>query len=138
MNKDLVTIENLLPEIGQDEIQKEVLSGLTSRQKRISSKYFYDEKGSMLFEQISKLEEYYPTRAKVAILKSNASILTHAFRGKTIIELGSGNCAKISHLFDVISEDDLHTITYVPVDVSISAVNASIKSLSKRITTANR
>ena len=132
MNKDLVTIENFLPEIGKNEVQKEILSGLTSREKRISSKYFYDKKGSELFEQISKLEEYYPTRTEIAILKSNASLLTHAFRGKTIIELGSGNGTKISHLFDVISEDDLHTITYVPVDVSISAVNASITSLSKQ------
>ena len=75
MNRYPVTITNFLQEIEPEEVKNEILSGLTSRQKQISSKYFYDKKGSILFDQITNLEEYYPTRAEMSILKSNASML---------------------------------------------------------------
>ena len=132
MNRHPVTITNFLQEIEPEEVKSEILSGLASRQKQISSKYFYDEKGSILFDQITNLEEYYPTRTEISILKSYASRLTNIFRGKTIIELGSGNCTKISILLDAVPEDVLSTLTYIPVDVSISAITESCGMLSKR------
>ena len=98
-----------------DDFREEVLSGLDASQKRIPSKYFYDETGSRLFERICTLDEYYPTRTEVAILSANAGVLSDVLpAGASVIEFGSGSAEKVRLLFHALREPRC----YVPIDIS--------------------
>ncbi len=97
---------------------RDVRDGLLSEPKELAPKYFYDERGSQLFEQITELDEYYPTRAERAILAARATeIIAAAGKPRSLVELGSGSAAKTRHLLDAMRDSGcLHT--YVPVDIS--------------------
>lgn len=100
------------------EMARDVREGLTASPKELSPKYFYDERGSQLFEQITELDEYYPTRAERAILAERSpEILTAAGVPGTLVELGSGSASKTRHLLDAM-RDAGSLRTYVPVDIS--------------------
>jgi L-histidine Nalpha-methyltransferase len=97
---------------------RDVRAGLSSDPKELSPKYFYDERGSQLFERITELAEYYPTRAEREILSSrSAEILAAAGGPGTLVELGSGSAAKTRHLLSAM-RDAGSLDTYVPVDIS--------------------
>jgi L-histidine Nalpha-methyltransferase len=97
---------------------RDVRRGLSAEPKELSPKYFYDERGSQLFEQITELPEYYPTRAESEILAARSEeILAAAGRPRTLVELGSGSAAKTRHLLDAM-RDARCLQTYVPVDIS--------------------
>jgi L-histidine N-alpha-methyltransferase len=97
---------------------RDVREGLLADSKELAPKYFYDERGSQLFEQITELEEYYPTRAERSILAArSAEIVGAAGAPRSLVELGSGSAAKTRHLLDAMrAVGCLHT--YVPVDIS--------------------
>jgi L-histidine N-alpha-methyltransferase len=96
----------------------DVRAGLTASPKELSPKYFYDERGSQLFEQITALPEYYPTRRERAILaERSAEILEAAGTPGTLVELGSGSAAKTRHLLSAMRDAGCLG-TYVPVDIS--------------------
>jgi L-histidine N-alpha-methyltransferase len=96
---------------------REVCEGLARRQKELPPKYFYDERGSELFERITRLPEYYLTRAERALLESHARELVSALRPRTLVELGAGSAAKTRILLDAMrAAGSLEA--YVPVDVS--------------------
>jgi L-histidine N-alpha-methyltransferase len=97
---------------------RDVRAGLCDYPKELAPKYFYDERGSLLFEQITELPEYYPTRAERQILeRRSAEILDAASSPSTLTELGSGSASKTRHLLSAMRDrDSLHT--YVPVDIS--------------------
>nr|WP_197973024.1 L-histidine N(alpha)-methyltransferase [Streptomyces gossypiisoli] len=99
-------------------LRADVLKGLTSSPKTLPPKWFYDAHGSDLFEQITELPEYYPTRAEREILVARAAEIAAATGARTLVELGSGSSEKTRHLLDALT--GLHT--YVPVDVSDSAL----------------
>ncbi|MBX9392430.1 L-histidine N(alpha)-methyltransferase [Streptomyces sp. TRM72054] len=99
-------------------LRADVLKGLTSSPKTLPPKWFYDAHGSDLFEQITELPEYYPTRAEREILVARAAEIAAATGTRTLVELGSGSSEKTRHLLDALT--GLHT--YVPVDVSDSAL----------------
>jgi L-histidine N-alpha-methyltransferase len=94
--------------------------------------FFYDAKGSDLFEQITRLPEYYLTRTEIKILHHMAEELKEHCHHVDVIEFGSGDCKKISILFDAIPDKYLQTIRYIPFDVSIDAVKKSSEILSQR------
>jgi L-histidine N-alpha-methyltransferase len=97
---------------------RDVRAGLTKDPKELAPKYFYDERGSQLFEQITELPEYYPTRAERSILTARAAeIVAAAGEPRTLIELGSGSAAKTRHLLSAMREAGCLE-TYVPVDIS--------------------
>jgi L-histidine Nalpha-methyltransferase len=97
---------------------RDVRAGLSSYPKELAPKYFYDERGSQLFEQITELPEYYPTRAEREILSErSAEILTTAGSPSVLVELGSGSAAKTRHLLSAMREAG-SLETYVPVDIS--------------------
>jgi len=97
-----------------DDQQKEILDGLKSHPKRISPKYFYDQAGSSLFETITTLPEYYPTRCEIEILKNQrAAIKQSVGKSCVLIEYGSGASTKIRLLLDAIKP-----VAYVPLDIS--------------------
>jgi len=94
--------------------REELLAGLKQTQKVINPKYFYDEKGSRLFDRITRLPEYYPTRTEIAILSRHRREISEACEtGCLFIEPGSGSCEKARLLLD-----DLQPSAYVPVDIS--------------------
>jgi len=106
-------------------LRADVLSGLTAQPKTLPPKWFYDAHGSDLFEEITRLAEYYPTRAEREILVARAGEIAAASGAKTLIELGSGSSEKTRHLLDALP--GLHT--YVPVDVSESALAGAAEAL---------
>lgn len=130
--KQKVKIRNLLPKIGIEQVRNEIVAGLISQKRFISSKFFYDETGSELFEEITKLLEYYPTRTEKSILEDIAFELMNRNLAFEIIEMGSGDCSKISILLNAVNKYNLQNITYIPVDFSNSAVEKSSDELSIR------
>ncbi|MEV5676598.1 MULTISPECIES: L-histidine N(alpha)-methyltransferase [unclassified Streptomyces] len=106
-------------------LRADVLSGLTRHPKTLPPKWFYDAHGSELFEEITRLPEYYPTRAEREILLARAPEIAAVSGARTLIELGSGSSEKTRHLLDALS--GLHS--YVPVDVSESALTGAAESL---------
>lgn len=103
--------------------------GLTAPQRWMPCKYFYDARGSAIFEEISRLPEYYPTRAELSILRTNAPEIMTTLAHKDIIELGSGATAKIRILLDAAGRRHRRTMRYIPVDISESAIKAACRDL---------
>ncbi|MDT8357349.1 MAG: L-histidine N(alpha)-methyltransferase [Methanomicrobiaceae archaeon] len=105
-----------------DDLASDALTGLSSNHKSIPSKYFYDERGSQLFEEICRLPEYYPTRTELSILTNVCKELMEPFEDGDLVELGSGANWKICRLIDAARRGDGEGIRYIPVDVSESAM----------------
>jgi L-histidine N-alpha-methyltransferase len=120
---------NLATEMSNMEMASDVLKGLTAKNKYIPSKYFYDARGSDLFEQICSLPEYYLTRAEMSLLKQFADIMARGFANSDLVELGSGANWKIRTLLDAIDISRRSSIRYVPVDVSETALISASKEL---------
>lgn len=105
-----------------------VIEGLAKPQKAIPSRYFYDERGSALFEQICALAEYYPTRTEIAILEACCGEIARLLPPATaVIEMGSGSSTKVRTLLDCLRTPR----AYVPVDISREHLIASARSLAK-------
>jgi dimethylhistidine N-methyltransferase len=103
----------------------ELVAGLTAEQASISSKYFYDALGSRLFEAITHLPEYYPTRTEAAIFDAHRDDIARAAgAGSTMIDLGAGNCEKARSLFGA-----LRPARYVAVDISADYLQQSLACL---------
>jgi len=124
-----ISITNLLQEIGPDEVIREIVGDLRADQKNISSKYFYNRVGSILFEEITRLEEYYPTRTEKSILKKIAPGLMKQYGAYEIIELGPGDHSKISILLSAASDLNLAAMRYLPLDISQPALRVSAEEL---------
>lgn len=108
----------------RDQFAFDVLMGLSAEKKYLSSKYFYDSYGSELFEQITDLDEYYPTACEFEILQQVAPQIA-ATLGKDsfdIVELGAGDGRKTKVLLSRLQARDID-FSYIPVDISESAVN---------------
>jgi L-histidine N-alpha-methyltransferase len=112
-----------------EDLASDVATGMTSGQKYIPSKYFYDERGSRLFEAICLLPEYYPTRTELSILAEVSGALMEGFDGGDLVEIGSGAHWKISRLIDASKRPEGDGIRYVPVDVSESALRVASDEL---------
>src|SRR5919199_1025422 len=85
-------------------LAEDVREGLSCPFKELPPKYFYDERGSELFERITELPEYYPTRAERAILDEHATEIAAAAEPMTLIELGSGAATKTRTLLDAMHD----------------------------------
>jgi L-histidine Nalpha-methyltransferase len=131
LTKENIIVNKFITDNQKEETAKEIITGLTSEKKYIFSKYFYDETGSNLFEQITRLPEYYPTRTEKSILASVAPVLASEINHTDIIELGSGDCSKISILLNSLSRQQMENIRYITVDVSRSAIIKASKQLSQ-------
>jgi L-histidine N-alpha-methyltransferase len=113
-----IAIDVHLPADQAEAMRRDVRAGLATTPKELSPKYFYDERGSQLFEAITELEEYYPTRRERQILvERSAEIVAAAGNPATLIELGSGSASKTRHLLSAM-RDAGSLRTYVPVDIS--------------------
>jgi L-histidine N-alpha-methyltransferase len=96
-------------------------AGLTSRPKWLPPKWFYDARGSELFEKITELPEYYPTRAEREVLDAHAGDVAGLTGARTLVELGSGSSEKTRLLLDALRRNGT-VRTFVPLDVSASAL----------------
>jgi dimethylhistidine N-methyltransferase len=104
----------------------DALNGLSSTPKYLPCKYFYDERGSQLFEQISELPQYYLTRSELEVMRnSSATIAEHLGPGCMVIELGSGNSLKTRCLLNELRAP----AAYVPVEISRNALRQSCARL---------
>jgi L-histidine N-alpha-methyltransferase len=106
----------------------EVREGLGRRQKELPPKYFYDERGSELFERITRLPEYYLTRAERGLLEQNSRMLIETLRPRTLVELGAGSAAKTRILLDAMRDAGCAE-QYVPVDVSVEFLADTARQL---------
>lgn len=120
-----VTVDNFLLKLGRDTVVENIAEGLTCSKKNISCIYFYDAVGSKLFEKITQLPEYYPARTEKSLLVDAASYICDKLKDIDIVELGSGDCSKISILLEAIPSHHLQSLRYIPVDVSESVVQES-------------
>jgi L-histidine N-alpha-methyltransferase len=108
---------HLSPEDVRSQMRGDALRGLQAVEKSIPPVWFYDERGSRLFEEITQLPEYYPTRAERALLEAYAPAIAGLAKADTLVELGAGACDKTRVLLSALQ--DAGTLTrYVPFDVS--------------------
>jgi L-histidine N-alpha-methyltransferase len=107
----------------------DVRAGLTKPFKELSPRYFYDERGSELFEQITELTEYYPTRCERAILEQHSAEIVEAARPRALIELGSGSAAKTRVLLDAM-RDGGRLEAYAPVDISEEITRETARAIA--------
>jgi L-histidine N-alpha-methyltransferase len=126
VNRPELVVENLLPpDFLGEALRADARSGLTSTPKWLPPKWFYDERGSALFEEITRLPEYYPTRCEREILLARAGEIAADSAASTLVELGSGSSEKTRVLLDALRAAGTLD-RYVPVDVSeVALVEAS-------------
>ena len=126
----MTSIERLLPsDFLAASLRSDALAGLTATPKTLPPKWFYDAEGSALFEKITELPEYYPTRAERAILRFAAAEIAALSGARVLVELGSGSSEKTRLLLDAL-RDHGTLRAYVPVDVSESALKAAGDALA--------
>jgi L-histidine Nalpha-methyltransferase len=105
-------------------LRADVRRGLTSHPKELSPQWFYDERGSALFDEITRLPEYYLTRREREILRDRAAEIADFTRANTLVELGSGTSEKTRLLLDALAEAG-HLKRFVPFDVSEATLRES-------------
>ncbi len=104
-----------------------ILAGLKADRKTIESKWLYDARGSRLFDRITELDDYYPTRTETGILEARATDLAaHAPEGAALVELGSGSSVKTRLLLDALPQ----LAAYVPVDISAEHLTDAAQQLA--------
>jgi L-histidine Nalpha-methyltransferase len=118
----------LTPDHAERSLRQDARLGLTSSPKWLPSKWFYDARGSDLFEQITRLPEYYPTRAEASILIAHAGDIAGRTGAHTLVELGSGSSEKTRLLLDALRRQGTLR-EYVPLDVSESALRDAVAAM---------
>jgi L-histidine Nalpha-methyltransferase len=121
---------HLTPEEARRQMLADALKGLQGEQKSIPPVWFYDERGSRLFEDITQLDEYYPTRAERALLEAHASSIAELSKADTLVELGAGACEKTRVLLSALQEIGL-LARYVPFDVSDEFLRGAVATLAE-------
>jgi L-histidine N-alpha-methyltransferase len=109
-------------------LRADARAGLTATPKWLPPKYFYDARGSALFEEITRLPEYYPTRAEREILAERAGAIARTTGAKVLVELGSGSSEKTRLLLDALREHGTLG-SFVPLDVSGTALREALGAL---------
>ncbi len=112
----------------QESVRGELAAGLLARPAFTSPKYLYDALGSRLFEAITELPEYYPTRTEAALLSRHGPGMAALLpAGATLVDLGAGNCEKAARLFEL-----LRPCRYVAVDISVDFLRGALQALQQR------
>jgi L-histidine Nalpha-methyltransferase len=124
----VITIDSYLEGSALDSMADEVRAGLGRELKELSPKYFYDERGSELFDRITELPEYYPTRCERAILNRRAPVIVDLAGSNELVELGSGSASKTRALLFAMAGAGMLE-RYLPMDVSESVVERSAEEL---------
>ncbi|MGK5532949.1 L-histidine N(alpha)-methyltransferase [Streptomyces sp. URMC 129] len=126
-----ISIDNRLPaDHFTRTLRADVAEGLTAQPKTLPPKWFYDAHGSVLFDRITRLPEYYPTRAEKMVLRAHADDIARLTGARTLVELGSGSSEKTRLLIDALSAGGTLKL-YAPLDVSESALEEAAESLCR-------
>src|SRR5690242_15370325 len=113
-------------------LRRDVLDGLQKTPKTLPPKWFYDSVGSDLFDQITRLPEYYPTRAEAQILRARAAEVASVSEADTLVELGSGTSEKTRVLLDALrARGSLRR--FVPFDVDASILSTAAAAIQQEI-----
>lgn len=128
LTEAVITIDSYLEGSALDSMADEVRAGLGRELKELPPKYFYDERGSELFDRITGLPEYYPTRCERAILNRRAPVIVDLAGSNELVELGSGSASKTRALLFAMAGTGMLE-RYLPMDVSESAVERSAEEL---------
>ncbi len=124
-SSDLVAFYDLEPEV--EDFEAAVIAGLSASPRTLPCKYFYDQRGSALFDRICELEEYYVTRTEIALLERHAAEMAGLMgRGCHLIELGSGSPRKVPLLLDALGD----AAAYTAIDISRDHLLASTTALA--------
>ncbi|MEP7098214.1 MAG: L-histidine N(alpha)-methyltransferase [Dokdonella sp.] len=111
-----------------DDIRRDTLIGLARSPKRLSSKYFYDARGSQLFEAITREPEYYLTRTEIALMEARIGEIADAIGANAhVVEYGSGSGLKTRLLLEALADP----VAYTPIEISRSALVGSVERLSE-------
>jgi L-histidine N-alpha-methyltransferase len=127
----LLHIERCLSDDHREQLLRDVRWGLGAARKSLPPKYFYDDRGSRLFDAICDLPEYYPTRTEYALLRRIAAEVIQHARPSHLVELGSGASRKTHVLLEALVRSRLDAC-YVPVDVSEGMLRRSATALRRR------
>jgi L-histidine N-alpha-methyltransferase len=126
-----VTVDvRLDPRAARRALLEEARSGLTAAPRELSPKWLYDERGSELFEEITRLPEYYPTRREREILSTRARAIARVSRADTLVELGSGASVKTRLLLSALAESG-GLRRFVPFDVSEAMLRQSAEAIAR-------
>jgi len=118
----------LAPEPARSGMAQEILTGLTATPKRLSPKYFYDEKGSRLFDRITEQPEYYPFRTEIAVLEQNAAAIVQLFPDQAaLVDFGMGSSIKARILLRAAT----NLSAYVPVDIAVDHLRDDTDSVAR-------
>jgi L-histidine N-alpha-methyltransferase len=120
----LTLTDHLGPVDAGTALRADALAGLTATPKTLPPRWFYDERGSELFDQITRLPEYYPTRTERALLRAHAGDIAAASGADTLVELGSGTSEKTRLVLEALAEGGTLR-RFVPVDVDPSVLRAA-------------
>ncbi len=120
---------HLSPDEVRNQMRADAVAGLLADEKSIPPVWFYDERGSRLFEEITQLPEYYPTRAERALLEEHATSIAELSKADTLVELGAGACDKTRVLLSALQETGSLS-RYVPFDVSDEFLRSAATTLS--------
>ena len=121
-----------LHQIDSASLADEARAGLLARSAQVSPKFLYDPLGSRLFDAITELDEYYPTRTEAAIFAAHAGEIAEAVHARlggrpTLVDLGAGNCAKAAGLFGSLTPG-----RYVAVDISVAFLHDALLGLQRQ------
>jgi len=115
---------------------KDVIKGLSSTDKYLESKYFYDKKGDVLFQNIMASKEYYPTKCEMEIFAAKTESLVKAITKHTqefdIVELGAGDATKSIHLLQALVQAE-YNFNYIPIDISKNVITLLKNNLPKKV-----
>ena len=128
-HSDRLVIHSIVNSItARESARQDALSGLSATPKSLPPYFFYDDRGSQLFEQICQLPEYYPTRTEASILSTYADEIVDITGSCELVELGSGSSVKTRVLLDAYRAAG-HPLRYLPIDVSDGILEDSAKAL---------
>ncbi|CAA0082934.1 Histidine N-alpha-methyltransferase [Mycolicibacterium vanbaalenii] len=130
MTSQLSISNYLAADAAEEALRRDVRHGLAQNPKSLPPKWFYDSTGSDLFDQITRLPEYYPTRAEAQILETYADEIAAASGADTLVELGSGTSEKTRMLLDAL-RDRGSLRRFVPFDVDVSVLKTAGSAIEK-------
>jgi dimethylhistidine N-methyltransferase len=121
-------VDAIAPSGAEADTGEDAIRGLSQTPKSLPTRYFYDDRGSVLFEQICELPEYYPTRTEASILYQYAGEIAQTTGSCELVELGSGSSTKTRLLLDAY-QSSYASLRYVPIDVSAGILESSARQL---------
>nr|WP_294792456.1 L-histidine N(alpha)-methyltransferase [uncultured Mucilaginibacter sp.] len=126
MDQTTSTMTTDAPDIKTTQFYTDVIKGLTTSPKRLSSKYFYDAKGDKIFQELMNCEEYYPTKCELEVFSEQTAELAQAIAGDgepfDLIELGAGDAMKSTYLLRYLLDQKID-FTYLPIDISDNVIS---------------